>query len=954
MHTTPNFAKKLRVMYRLFLAFAAISMAIAATAQTGTISGTVTDKATGEEIPMANIWVKGSEMGTSANFDGVFSLEVEPGTYTLICSVISYSDLEQSVLVEAGDELTLDFSISEDGVIINQGAQIEARFNNKSDNAIDRMKLNDGGVIDGVSSETAKALGASNVAAMTSKAAGISVEGGKYVYVRGLSDRYSLTLLNGGQIPGLDPNRNSVQLDLFPSSLVQNVTIRKTFTPNLPGNFTGGLVDIQTKDFPDSLQYNVSFSTGFNTNATLNSNFINGASSGTDFLGFDDGMRALPESVENNEVQDDLNGDQELLQRQTQRFSKSWIPESRTALPNFKLGFSVGNRLELKKDRVLGFNLAVTYSNKNTFYENGQTGRYKLTGSASETDVLNRESRYKDSRGDNSVLWGLLGNVSLELKKGSNISLSLIRNQNGINSARTQVGIVPNIDSDFISKKFSVRYLERSLNAAQIKGEHLLNEESGFRINWIASAAYAAQDTPDLTVLEYLIKQPETYSGFDLYDADINVPSKFYRNMNEWNYDTKVNVIVPLKIVKDKESNLQFGVSNVYKSREFEEKLMEFYSNGVSFDGNVNQFFSNSNMNTSEEDFIYVEDRTDTKNSYEATQNVLAGYAMANYRFGNTWRLIAGARVENAQIESISKKYYEVQTEEDKAKYIGKLDNVDVLPSFNLTKELGENTNLRVAATRTLARPSFREISAFASFDFENQLIKLGNPDLERTLIDNFDVRYEFYPNIGEIFSISAFYKRFNSPIELVVNPEAANLELTWENQDLATLYGLEFDFRKKLDFLGEPMKWWKLGTNITLVESETQIDSDELLQIRETNPSHSNTRRMFGQSPYIINGVLSYKNPDNGLSGSLGYNVSGEKLVLVVIGGTPNVMDQPKHNLNLSVTKQFSSNLKVTARAQNLLDAETKRTYNYNDTEYVFQSYKQGRTISASISYTF
>ena len=942
-------------MQRLFLGCLAVICSIsAATCQTGTVSGVVTDKSTGEEIPMANIWLENSELGTSAGYFGEFTIDLPGGDHVLICSVISYTEITESVTIKEGENITLNFVLSEDGVFINNGAVVEAKMNSTSDNAIDRMKLNDGGVIDGVSSETAKALGASNVATMTSKAAGISVEGGKYVYVRGLSDRYSLTLLNGGQIPGLDPNRNSVQLDLFPSSLVQNVTIRKTFTPNLPGNFTGGLVDIQTKDFPDSLEYNISLALGCNTNSTFNSSFLGFEGSSADFLGFDDGNRALPESVVNNDVQSTSSGDLALLENQTKGFSNTWMPSSKTALPNMKFGFSIGNQKILKEGKILGFNFATTYDTKNTFYTNGQTGRYKLIGLANENETLNKESLYKDSRGDQSVLWGALGNISLRLKEGNTIGLTLLRNQNGISSARSQTGEVPNIDQDFLSRQFSTRYIERSLNAVQLKGEHLLHEKFGFRINWIGSAAFAAQDTPDLTVLEYLVKNPTNNSGFDLYDADINVPSKFFRKMNESNYDTKFNVIIPLKLEDDKESNIQLGVSNVHKNRDFEEKLMEFYSNGISFDGNVNEFFSEENMNTENEEFIYVEDRTDTKNSYKATQNVLAAYAMTDYRLGNTWRLVTGARIESAQIESISAKSYEVENEEDKAKYIGQLNNVDVLPSLNITKEFKKKTNFRLAYTRTLARPSFREISSFASFDFENQLIKLGNPDLERTLIDNYDLRYEFYPNIGEIFSISAFYKTFHNPIELVVKPEAANIELTWENQDIATLYGVEFDFRKKLDFLGEKFRWWKIGTNITLVESQTPIDKDELAQIRETNPLQSKTRRMFGQSPYIINGVLSYKNPENGVSGSVGYNVSGEKLVLVIAGGTPNVMDQPRHNLNLSVTKELKQNVKITLRGQNLLDAETKRTYNYNGQDYTFQSFRTGRTISAIVSLVF
>ena len=336
--------QKKKIMHRLFLVCLVTLMAFNLFSQTGTVSGTVKDKDSGEEIPMANIFVKNSEIGTGANFNGEFSMDLPVGEYVLICTAISYTEVELSITIKEGEVSLLNFLIAEAGGVAIGEAVVGGAHTKGGDNAIDAMKRRADGIVDGVSSQTAKALGASNVANMTSKAAGVSVEGGKYVYVRGLSDRYSLTTLNGGQIPGLDPNRNSVQLDLFPSTLVENVTIRKTFTPNLPGNFTGGLVDIQTKDFPDSLQYNFSLSLGYNTNATLNSEYLGYKGSSTDFLGFDDGGRALPESVVNNPVQDDNTGDLALLQSQTQGFSDTWMPDNdQTALPNMKLGFSEGS-----------------------------------------------------------------------------------------------------------------------------------------------------------------------------------------------------------------------------------------------------------------------------------------------------------------------------------------------------------------------------------------------------------------------------------------------------------------------------------------------------------------------------------------------------------------------------------------------------------------------------------
>ncbi len=343
------------------------------------------------------------------------------------------------------------------------------------------------------------------------------------------------------------------------------------------------------------------------------------------------------------------------------------------------------------------------------------------------------------------------------------------------------------------------------------------------------------------------------------------------------------------------------------------------------------------------EAFQYLRDDTELRNSYRANEEDMAMYAMVDLKITKKFKLVTGARVESTNIYTES-----LDPEQEK----GELNRVDVLPSLNLSYSLSEKMNLKAAASRTLARPTFRELAPFVNYDFEDGFIYVGNTDLDRSLVDNIDLRWEIFPKSGEIFSISGFYKNFLSPIEKVINPEAANVEITWKNVEQATLFGLELEARTNLGFISSKLQHFNLGANFTLVKAETTIDEKELEQIRAQDPNHPETRDMFGQSPYVVNGYLNYLNTELGLEANVTYNVSGPRMVLVIQGATPNVYEQAFHSLNFNLSKTIGEHFSFTISASNLINGRKQQTYSYKGEQYDFQSNTIGRTFQIGIRY--
>lgn len=942
----PN-QKMQKILTMLVLAMLTIS----GFAQNGTIRGTVTDGETGETMIGAAVIIVGSNptKGGSTDLDGKYEIpNVEPGNYKLMVRMMSYANDTVDITVKADDVIIKDFLVGSSAILIENEVEIVAKMNRAGDAHMDRMRKQEASLMDGMSAQQIARAGDSNVASAVKRGVGVTVEGGKYVYVRGLSDRYSKTTLNGAEIPGLDPNRNAVQMDLFPTNLVDNLTILKSFSPDLPASFTGGLVNIETKDFPDQFTLQFSSSVSFNPQSNFKSGFISDKKGKTDFLAFDDGTRAVPLMMQNRIVPTRFStpNANDRISTYAQSFDKAFEPERITSGLDQSYSFSIGNQTDLFKNKF-GYIFGLTYSKSFDYYQNGMIGRYSLTGTESSVDQLNSEIILDDEQGSETVLWGALANLSYKMGANHKVSMNLMRNQNGISTARYQEGNFFQDAQDLFIQTRTLQYLERSLTSGQLKGEHYFENMKKLKVDWLGSYVVSTQDEPDLRFFtnDYVLSgNSDQDTIYSIQEALYVAPARYYRDMTETNIDTKVNFELPFKS-KDKDARLKFGFSNVNKERLFNETRYNFRSQNVSYNGNPEDYLADENMNVGSSSYIYLEgnEGEDRRNSYVGTDNVLGGYAMTDLYVSQNIRMIVGARFEQTNIL-----LYSLDGKLDQ----GVLENNDILPALNLSWDIHEKMKIRGAFSRTLARPNFRELAPFANFNFVGGFVTVGNPNLTRTLIDNFDLRYEFYPNPSEIISVSAFGKIFTDPIERTFNPLAVNNEMTFLNVDQATVYGMELEVRKSLNFISEKMANYAVGGNVTLVHSEVTIQEDELAAIRAVVPDHPETRQMFGQAPFIVNSFVNYRNDSIGLSANLSFNISGNKLAVVGTKGMPNVLEAARGQLDFNVSKNLGDKFAVKVGTRNLLNPDYRYTQEFNGAEYIFRNYKIGRTFQLGLKY--
>lgn len=952
----------------LFL-LAGITSAFSLSAQSGTIRGKVVDGENAEPMMSATIrLLQNGQLvkGTQSDLDGLYQfVELQAGSYTLLLTYISYDSVYQDLEVTSGHVTTVENVMNlhvEDDENSKNKVVITERKEVKSDIAVDLARINSINVADGMGATQMGRTGDSDAGAASARIVGANVEGGKYVYVRGLGDRYSKTMLNGSEIPGLDPDRNSVQMDLFPTNLIDNIMVYKTFTPDLPGNFTGGLVQITTKDFPSkfTLQYSSSF--GYNTQSSFRSDFLSGQNGKTDWLGFDDGTRDMPAILSGaNSVPEfsstfGSTANTQQLSQASKSFTTAIYPEKSSSFMDQSHSFSAGNQSKLF-GRELGYIFSISYSNNYTHYDDGVTARYKLTTLESEANGLTLQQELRETTSNRDVLVGSLANISYKINDKHRIGINLMHNHSGTSSGRYFEGPFPADDPNLIFQTRVVQYRQRQLNTAQIKGAHVFGGDSTshLRVEWVGAATLSSQDEPDLRFFsnDYTIFNEDTL--YNITEALYNNPGRYFRHMNESNLDGKLDFELPFRQWSGLRSRFKFGGSALQKDRTFTERRFEFEQLNLvqHYDGDPASFWDNDNLGTYQDSSgntlwsMYLQDASEKRNQYTGSQSIYAAYAMTELPLAERLRFIAGARFEKTNIQLIS---------QDPKLARGNLDNNDLLPSANLIYAL-RNTqtnkmNLRASFTRTLARPTFRELAPFASFDFVRDFTLIGNPNLKRTRIDNYDLRWEWMPSLGEILSVSAFYKHFQNPIERVINPTAVNLELNYRNVPEATVYGLEFEAKKSLAFMGNGFRNFRVGANFTLIRSFLDIDPQELTQIRVLNPSAPARRAMYGQSPYTINADLTYINDTLGLMMSLNFNVWGDRISDISSGGTPNVYERSRPQLDYTISQNISSRWSIRFRARNLFNPENRRTYRFHDQDFTFQSFRTGRVFSLGITY--
>ena len=961
-----------------------------ATAQTGTIRGKVVDGENGEPLLGATVRlldagaVKG---GAYSDIEGAYTIKVAPGTYQLLSSYISYqTDTTEITVVDGQIETNQTLLFAETSVREDLAVTITAKTSEASSVAFDQKKKNSINSIDGVTFDLVQRTGDANVAAAMQRVVGVTVQDGKYVYVRGLGDRYSQTLLNGANLPSLDPSRNTIQMDIFPSNLIDNVVVYKNFTPDLPGSFTGGLIDVRTKDFPDRFTFNVSASLGYNTNASLRDDFLTDSRSSTDVWGYDNGLRDVPEII--GEPGSFLPGridnrDFEVANRIDEGINAFQVPlypvmDNSFLDQNYQI--SLGNQFQLGEKASIGVIGSLSYRNEYEYTDEGGNALFTISGPNDQS--LGQGQRYNTvARTSHNILWGGMGRVSLKVGPANKVSFNYMHNQSGSSEARFLSGEDDSNTLERVESR-STNYFERSLDVFQLNGEHKLGP---LNIDWIASRAFTTQNQPDQRFISNFVddSDPENFIyGFD--QSEQLIAQRFFRRLDDQSDDIKLNISHDFEIAGRK-GQIKVGGAYTTKQRAYEQRVFDYGGDqldamvdDIQWDGDPSTLFTPENSGVIGVDSIPQRDPETgrfirvaspqygiilfenevraTEDTYQGFEEVYAGYAMVDFPIINRLNIIAGARYEySTQNLLATVRENQVVNREYR----------DLLPAANLIYRMSADMNLRGGYARTLARPAFRELAEIVYIDFLGDFAEEGNPDLTRTLIDNFDIRWEWFNGIGKLISASAFVKRFQDPIFRVPDTIQQNPVFTYSNLNDGLVYGLEFEFKQNFDFISPALKDLYLNGNLSLIQSAVNLVEGELSTRRANFPGLADTRPMYSQSPYVVNAELLYNEPVSGLTGSLSFNIFGPRLIATGGNNSLDAYEQARGLLNFSLSKRFGENFSVRFRANNLLNPEyistttlTPETMGleagaFEMQEYLFSSDgRRGRSFSISLSY--
>jgi len=929
---------------------------------TGTLSGKIVDNEFGEGLIGANVLIIGTSIGAATDFEGKYEIKGIPaGIYSIRFSSVGFAKKTVTNVEIKENQITkIDITLSTEAFETKEVVvTAKAATNTEASLLVKRQKAM--AVSDAISAEAISRSGSGNAAAAMKKVTGASVVGGKYVYVRGLGERYSATTLNGAELPSADPDKKSFQLDLFPSSLLENINTVKTFTPDKPGTFTGGLVDVTMKSFPEKFHMSFSTSTSMNSQVTGSKDFILPNQGSTDWLGMDDGTRELPSIVKDPKIvipsyTSVKNMDEaKYLDKISKAFNTVMAPQSASAPVNQGMSFSVGNNLSVGEGTI-GYFGSLTWNQNYSFYNDGKLGRWNLVGPLKEVEGLDKQSLFADTKGTREVNWGTVANIAYKHNSIGQLKASYIRTQSGESSARYINGFWKDIanENDKNAAVYETRVLtwkERALNTFQFEGEHRLSFLFDSKFDWKASFSNNKQDEPDQRYFSNHYAWNERDKKF-IYQSPASLysrPIRYFRNLEETNNNYQMNLQIPFAQWAGLSSRIKIGGGYTKIDRDYKQRRFEYIQDEVSyrdFNGNTNAYFKAVgllNPNGSYRSFGHViSESKSLKNNFTGMQETIAAYAMIDLPVSRDLRLIGGVRMEKTLMEGISG---------DPGQPKGKIDNTDWLPSVNFVYQLSENMNFRVAYSNTIARPTFRELAPYTSFEFIGDFLFEGNSKLKRTLIKNYDVRYEWFMNPGEIFAVSGFYKDFTDPIEKFIDSRVANGIISVQNVEKANIYGIELEFRKNLSKYGSWLRGLSFGTNFTYVKSEVDIPKTELNYIKVSDPDASSKREFQGQSPYLFNINLNYENNDVALFAGVYYNVFGDRLSIVTMGANPDVYERGYGSLDLKITKEFIDLFKISLSAKNLLNPEIKHTQELKGKEFVYQSYKKGISFGVSLS---
>jgi len=908
-------------------------------ADTG-IRGRIVDSETGEGLPDAIVIARrgrGDLTNAVTNDTGGYVLVVPPGTY----SVLSYTDLYHGARmprVVVRSHRWRDLTLTLDPIDPNAVAEeieIVYRADTSSAAAQDQLRAASSGIGEGMGSEQMSRSGASDAGSAARNVVGVSIEGTN-LNVRGLGGRYTIVLLNGVQLPSTDPDVPAVDLDLFPTSVIDNLQVSKAFLPNLPGNFAGGVLDIRTVRFPRQFTFQLQAGVGANTLSTFQDRLAYQGGD-LDWLGVDDGTRAFPEGYPDR-IATTRRGPYtsiDQLEPIAEEFPNIWQYERQLAPPNFDLEMTLGDAVDIGSGNRFGYLVTAFYDNSTT----RTLGLARPRPTIGDDGTLSAFNDFDSETGASNVQLGALGTASLEIGQSDVVSYLTMFNRSMQDETTFLTGTSGELGDGQLTERWQLQYIARSMWFNQLRGDHRNMFGTSVRLRWNAYASYGAREEPDRRTVTY---GPQGAGIRWLEKAGSG--ERFYSDLDQRDFGGLLDLRFPLWAEgwgtvggQIRYANRDFGIRRVRMLQDPTNMDMSVY------EAPVEEIFSEQGIGT----VSRMSEFTRGEDSYFSEQAYYAGYAMLETPLGDALSLSGGARFEAFdQLVESRDPFAEEGAEPDEDSSASRTD-LDVLPGAALRLEVADQMFVRAAYGMTVARPQVRELAPYQYYDFVRDRNIQGDPNLARTLIQNADLRWEWFFGEGEIIALSAFYKYFDQPIELQIR-NAGNYDSLFINANLAHNVGGEIEFRFNFRHFHPDLRILSFNTNFALIWSQVELP-DEL------SGAVTAQRPLVGQAPYVANVSLLLDEPETGLTASLVYNVVGPRITDIGTRvGTENILPDitraPFHRLDLIVGWRIDDHFRLRLKLRNILF----QTQDFYQGDFLERRIDPGASASLSLQYSY
>jgi outer membrane receptor protein involved in Fe transport len=904
-----------------------------AAARTATIAGKVTDKVTGEPVIDAGVEVVGQGITVRTDVDGRYVLKVPPGRY----QVRFFAPLYQGVRLE-NVSATADKVVTADATLAPTQAGVEVvEVVAQADKAAEATQLaqrrKSAVVSETVSAEVIKKSPASDAAEVVQRVPAVTVKDDKFIFVRGLGERYSSALLDGSRLPSTDPDRRVVPLDLFPADFVESLSVAKSYTPDLPGDFSGGLADIHLREFPEKRSWSLGLSGGGNTNVTLQ-DYRTYKGGSLDYVGLGGSARNIPARVP-----DDLRtaSDAEKVFA-GKLFKDIWTPHTDEAPPNSGIAFSIGDSLG-----PLGVSFAGLYSNE--YKRRTQIERQYLNAiSPTNPKIQLRDSFVYDVSRFETRIGGIF---TAAYKLGTNHKLTFrsLIDRNTNDEVSVGNGPIEQLGPKSNERQTYLRYTEEQLAFGQLAGEH---RWSRLWLDWRTAFSQTTQDVPDARYLTYVTdRRGIVKPGFS---NDSLGGSRIFNALDEVLFDSALDLTVPFStrlpftdVWSGLPARLKFGPAWSNRDRDFAMRRFRYRVPAGAFDLSLpaEQLLAPENIGPGG---VTFDEETQPRDAFRASQRVIGGYGMLDLPLvAERLRLVAGTRYEASHIRLNT---FDIQGNDVHPVK----DDGDWLPGANLVYSPREDMNFRLAFSRSVSRPEFRELSP-TQFPAPRGLRPvIGNPDLVETRIKNYDARWEWFFSPLELVSLSYFQKQLAKPIEQTVIPQSSNNADSFTNATDADLRGFEVEGRKDFGFAHPALRHLSLLANVAYIDATVNVPIRRQGGVRAVQSSTSRT--LQGQAPYIVNAALDYTHPRWG-SFRLLYNTAGSRITSAGSFGLPDIFEEPRHELDavaILPLKLLDVPFTLKLAAENLLDDPVLFTQGGQ----IQRRYTSGIKVSLGLSYTY